>query len=328
MQPLNYSNKAIETFQSWVPDLLESQTELGPFLRSMTKYLHESQKFIFPEGGHIFEEEKWVKWAGVPLNLPYPIVAIEYPAEFYPGNTPEFMKARGEASVPSPKRIALAMTRDGLALDPGFQAFVFDYLALFDGARKKKYGSTAPYIHSDWWLLWPICEMRHEWRPSWCGAVVPLGDESVDETGIKKDFVPVVLPSLLAQSSLREVSADVLHQYVLFDLKDELIAMKQLCQVLGCENMTTKVLDASPKLNKARAKKGHLPLYDYHVLVVKTDQHNPRTDNTLGGNHASPRFHWRRGHIRKLPTGKNTWVRSCAVGQTEMGIIEKDYVVT
>ena len=84
----------------------------------------------------------------------------------------------------------------------------------------------------------------------------------------------------------------------------------------------------SPKLNKARAKKGHLPLYDYHVLAIKTEHQTSRTDNTLGGNHASPRFHWRRGHIRKLPSGKNTWVRSCAVGQTDMGIIEKDYVVT
>lgn len=42
--------------------------------------------------------------------------------------------------------------------------------------------------------------------------------------------------------------------------------------------------------------------------------------------HASPRLHWRRGHIRHLGDEKKTWVRPCLVGDGEHGTIIHDYV--
>lgn len=45
----------------------------------------------------------------------------------------------------------------------------------------------------------------------------------------------------------------------------------------------------------------------------------------LANGHASPRLHWRRGHIRHLPSGI-TWVRPPLVGDGEHGTVINDYV--
>jgi hypothetical protein len=47
----------------------------------------------------------------------------------------------------------------------------------------------------------------------------------------------------------------------------------------------------------------------------------------VGGAHASPRLHLRRGHARQFAPGKWTWVRDCAVGNKVAGVISKDYAL-
>jgi hypothetical protein len=45
----------------------------------------------------------------------------------------------------------------------------------------------------------------------------------------------------------------------------------------------------------------------------------------LGGTHASPRWHIRRGHWRRLGDGRRVFVRECEVGDRSRGGIVKDY---
>jgi len=40
-----------------------------------------------------------------------------------------------------------------------------------------------------------------------------------------------------------------------------------------------------------------------------------------------PRLHERRGHLRRLKTGKNVWVKSCKVGDASKGAIFHDYAI-
>ena len=53
----------------------------------------------------------------------------------------------------------------------------------------------------------------------------------------------------------------------------------------------------------------------YHTVYFEVGGKNYNTDGTEvgGGAHASPRMHWRRGHVRKLESGKMTHVRPCLV---------------
>lgn len=75
--------------------------------------------------------------------------------------------------------------------------------------------------------------------------------------------------------------------------------------------------------NKRRASNGKPPLvYDWHTVVIEPAQ--PKGER-LGGTHASPRHHERRGHWRTCANGKRVWVRHCMVGDASRGTVFKDY---
>lgn len=75
--------------------------------------------------------------------------------------------------------------------------------------------------------------------------------------------------------------------------------------------------------NEKRIRKGKRPLFEWKVIDV-TAQHAPSTGKT-GRSHASPRRHVRRGHQRKLPSGRVVWVKQMWVGKIEFGYIHHSY---
>lgn len=85
---------------------------------------------------------------------------------------------------------------------------------------------------------------------------------------------------------------------------------------------------ATPKntfINKKRAAKGKAAIsFDWVTVEI-----GPKQEKTIpqGGTHASPRWHERRGHWRKHPSGKPVWVKNCQVGDASRGSVFKDYVV-
>jgi hypothetical protein len=105
-------------------------------------------------------------------------------------------------------------------------------------------------------------------------------------------------------SSINETNAEM------FCLKSWLIVEKVIV-LLATEGID--VVKESPPiaLNKKRAKNGKKPFRDYHVL--KATQELEREHRDLGGTHASPRIHFRRGHIREYEDGRKTWIRSTIV---------------
>lgn len=83
---------------------------------------------------------------------------------------------------------------------------------------------------------------------------------------------------------------------------------------------------ANSPTNKRRIASGKPALiYDWRTVViepkaVKNDQ--------LGGTHASPRQHERRGHWRVTASGRKVWVRNCKVGNAANGTVFHDYKVS
>jgi hypothetical protein len=94
---------------------------------------------------------------------------------------------------------------------------------------------------------------------------------------------------------------------------------------LNCSNI--KRLEHKPDhaLQKSRAKKGKLPLFSYWTLHLDG---RSESGESLGGTHASPRVHIRRGHPREYTPGKFTWVQPAVVGNPRMGMVHKDYAIT
>lgn len=81
--------------------------------------------------------------------------------------------------------------------------------------------------------------------------------------------------------------------------------------------------NAKSFINRKRAAKKKPPLYDWHTVVIEPPA--PKRA-PLGGTHASPRRHERRGHWRTT-RGKQVWVKNCFVGDASKGSVFKDYEV-
>lgn len=84
--------------------------------------------------------------------------------------------------------------------------------------------------------------------------------------------------------------------------------------------------EPSAKLNRRRAAKGKPPLVSYKTLTVMKP-HVITGAASLGGTHASPKIHTRRGYFRHLRSGKEVWISPCIVGDKSQGIHLKDYKI-
>ena len=83
---------------------------------------------------------------------------------------------------------------------------------------------------------------------------------------------------------------------------------------------------ANPK-NPSRAKRGKRPLFEWETVTIKPQQ--PR--QSLGGTHASPKPHDRRGHQRRYKSGKVVYVRPHTINKHKIpteGFIHHDYKVS
>jgi hypothetical protein len=76
--------------------------------------------------------------------------------------------------------------------------------------------------------------------------------------------------------------------------------------------------------NKRKIAAGKAPTYDWRTVIIGAKS---AKGESKGGTHASPREHDRRGHLRRLRTGKNVWVKPCKVGSAALGSVFHDYEV-
>lgn len=95
--------------------------------------------------------------------------------------------------------------------------------------------------------------------------------------------------------------------------------------LLHANGLETRIEPAPEKLNKARARKGKPPIGEIRTVRIKLGEKTYAASGKETGTHASPRLHWRRGHVRRLPSGEITNVRPCLVGSADLGRVDHDH---
>jgi hypothetical protein len=99
--------------------------------------------------------------------------------------------------------------------------------------------------------------------------------------------------------------------------------------LLSSPSVEIRPISSSSSVNKRRAKKGLLPINEVNEVHIRLNGVRYTTSGEAMGSHASPRAHWRRGHVRRLPSGQITNVRPCLVAYTgNENIPEQTYKVT
>ena len=92
-----------------------------------------------------------------------------------------------------------------------------------------------------------------------------------------------------------------------------------------CTSSNVKYVD-NPIRQKNKVSKRKRHLFEYKTLEIVADREINVNKGT--GTHASPCVHLRRGHIRKLKSGKTVWVQPAVVGDKDKGVKVKDYVIS
>lgn len=335
---LNYCSQAMETMTILGDPVRGIGTEtmerdpkfvidIASCARDLLILLSRAEKFILPDWGRIFDKREWelVQDVRYPSRLPYPVIACEYPSPYH-GDYSRLVKNR---EAPSSKRIALAAEYEAIvALCPDFLGPVVE---------------SNPHPEKEGFYIFPVCfsDGPDCWSPSPAAMFMPRAGLSV--TDILREIAVEGPTTELMQSKMGHIVTLPLGQeaYTYYpeherqtraarDCADEALAICHLMTALSLDKGRHETLAAPKKLNQKRAKKGKVPLFEYKVLDIVADVlHTPKetTHERSSGHHASPRMHNRRGHLRRLPSGRTTWVRNAIIGKPGRGQILKQYSV-
>lgn len=111
------------------------------------------------------------------------------------------------------------------------------------------------------------------------------------------------------------------------EFRSDITAVVQCCHSLRAGAHFEEQREGSSSRRWKFDKKG-VGGFTYHVLKLPAHPDTPRAPRgESSGTHASPRFHIRRHHIRKLPNGTLKFVRQCFVGDKDRGVVQKTYQV-
>jgi hypothetical protein len=98
--------------------------------------------------------------------------------------------------------------------------------------------------------------------------------------------------------------------------------------MLSSREIEQKIIPAPAKLNRQRAKKGRLPIGERRIIRLRPGFVASGGSIKGDGSRASPRMHWRRGHMRRLADGRIIPIPPTLINAAEgVEIRPKDYVI-
>jgi len=296
--------------------LLEFTKKLPPdeynvdirLIDAQTNMIKSAIHFAVPDGGTIMNDNfKGLK--DMEVRLPFPTITIEYFAGENQTGRP--------TDIVCKKRLVIACEVDRVFIENRIQT----------------------EIDSDKWILvYAACTLPDGlWVPEISAWAFPCKwDQKVEvkETigRIDDSNRPRLIGAQLClpkfyKNAVEKYGETIARENTSRDISMEVAVVMELCEALSCSNVTHEPIEKiNQSVNTRRVRDGKLPLYETHCLIINAGKSSAATYGALACNHASPRQHLRRGHIRRLPE-KNIWVNSCVVGDKNNGVIEKQYAV-
>lgn len=311
---LNYAAKAEKSIREFSINVLKKKSEKDYKSVSLfLKLFENAQHFALPDGGKIIDDQlKGIE--NTEVRLPYQAITVEYYID------------RNENENAPQKVVVYAFEID---LSNGQFSFIKE------GLNSQNIDvNYAIDIYSAW-------EIDNEWILLPGNLIVP----SLSETEYMKnhciqqnkntDSKPLFMGSMLINTPwLFELmyggpeSDKILYERAHSNLSTSARAVLELLEALSCSNVKAvprNKVDHSK--NRRRIKKGKLPIYETKILTIEVPNSAAKQSIRTGTKKNSPRQHLRRGHIRRLSSGKNVWINACVVGSTEIGVIDKSYNV-
>jgi hypothetical protein len=243
--------------------------------------------FVLPNGGKLKERKKGIELTGDIFKPPYPVCVLEFAGD----HTPDVHES------------AISTRRIVMAFDHG------DRVDVIPVSYVDHMGIWAPSI-----FKFTLFYGEH--------VAVRIDEEEMSTLTHFNQVMPDLFDKMKAETfgGSMEKFANTMAD----DFQDELWAYTDFCRTLHENHVTFEDIEPDAKLNKMRRARGKAPLFTYKVLTIGRKK---RKSQLLGGTHASPRSHLRRGHYRTSQKGIRHWVQPCMIkGETD-GFVHKDYKV-
>jgi len=318
-QPLNYTPKAIVDLLAMADQAEATAPLTSAGLRYLISKLQRAEAFVLSDAGQLLDRSKpRPELPGLVVRPPFPVVALEYVANPVHWDDPIY------SASPSTRRIALAWdhTDDipgplaSMLGRPLTRGVIIASICFYD--EHQRWMPIGVAVHVDYEADWHRPSDKSAFRDSML-ASGRLSKEAAGARTLPATPIPISPETIFAAAGA--FGAAQAWDMMTADLMDEAGAYMDLCWALACKNVSTRHQRAPEKLNKQRIKAGKLPLHGFHVLEL--------AGAPLGGSgegsgvREGPRSHLRRGHIRRLPGERVTWVNQTMV--RGRGFLEKVY---
>ena len=278
--------------------ILNARPNCAPYVelcRKVATLLREAVHVVLPMNGEVYRNNGPDCDAPSPeeceslLGLPAPVTAFEYP----------WNHDKGNYAVQAPKRITIVVSEKQITPETTSQLARISFLSVFYDEQLKK---------------WTVADHM---------LVIPAQPECLygpthSVWGFKQADLFSLIDGYYLSPGENGISPDAGQYFA------DVLSVTQCCHALRAGARFVERTESSGSRRKKFRKKG-VEGFVYHVLKLPegVSSHGP----PAGGTHASPRFHLRRAHIRKLSSGSLTFVRHCFVGNREKGVVEKNYAV-
>lgn len=331
IQMLNYCAHAIEDLGVYETMLRRGAPESARVVGRLIDMLRHSVKFILPNCCNLVDPESLGQSHLDLVRLPYPCVAFEAPWEKEDGLLTPIC---GFDQTPATKRIALCwealpeydllpglysildtFPEGGVFIVPIYWVREFKRWTVSPGGCFHPHANVVQKISMENSL--PVSRIANQ-------AAIDAG--LAKEDGMQFRSEPFALLPEPFADVIAQIGRDRAYAQIHLDSRDENFMLIQACSVINCNNVTTVDIEAPAALNKKRQARGNQAFFSYKVLQLAEDKRAP-SGNVLGGHHAGPRMHLRRGHLRRLDH-KTVWVRATMVkSDSPRGVVLKDYAV-
>lgn len=194
-----------------------------------------------------------------------------------------------------------------------------------DADIKATYGATTFVVRHDWY-----CVLKETCDSTKNDEIKLPYDCCAFEFIINGKPIIVLATQDVGQGPLYSVFVNNVDSWIYDDANNNnpaavnyaLQQVKAICIVLDSEIAKTTVVSAPAALNAKRIKNSKLPIRSYNVVDLSKSR--KKYDVTFTGTHASPRFHFRRGHWRHYDDHK-TWIKWNLIGNPDTGFVDKYY---
>lgn len=318
-RPGNYSVHFMEDMDTLHPTAPKKWVDN---LKWLCRKMERGQHFQMPDDGRIIEMKDMPEEMPLFLRPPFPVTVIEYSSNAETGD--DLLNC-----VKSSRRIVVAL----------------DHSEVADVPHKMMLAHTGGEPSDGVWIV-PIAytDAMTRWAPPSCIFFIPYDQQvtkkitrhaevaaklgigpSDERSGLEMSVAALAIE--IFDGSTGQLTTPQAMEHMIgccaADAQAELFAYQQMAVALACSNVTTEKREPHAKLNKSRGKSGKRSLFDYHVLTIPGATGSSQSD----ASGRQVRSHLRRGHIRRIQSGRIIWINATLVKGGSNGFVAKSYAV-